>query len=87
MRGLYNLIFQIRSELGAEIQTIKLHLKVEFYPEDAEQGLILQITQHLFFLHVKNDILNENIYCPAEEAVLMASFSVQAKVLSRLRFS
>lgn len=70
---------KIRSELGAEIQTIKLHLKVEFYPEDAEQGLILQITQHLFFLHVKNDILNENIYCPAEEAVLMASFSVQAK--------
>ena len=28
---------------------------------------------------VRSDILSENIYCPAEKAVLMASYQVQAK--------
>lgn len=59
---------------------MKLYLRVEFFPEDVEEGLVLWQTQHLFFLHVKNEILNELIYCPAEEAVLMASYAVQAKV-------
>ncbi|XP_065663905.1 merlin isoform X3 [Hydra vulgaris] len=70
---------KLRNELGGEINTVKLYLRVEFYPEDVEQGLILNITQQLFFIHVKNEILNENIYCPAGEAVLMAAFAVQAK--------
>ena len=29
---------------------------------------------------VKNDILTENVYCPAEKAVLLSSFAVQAKL-------
>ena len=28
---------------------------------------------------MRSDILSENIYCPAEKAVLMASYQVQAK--------
>ena len=28
---------------------------------------------------IKNDILQENIYCPAEKAVLLASFAIQSK--------
>lgn len=72
--------FQIRSELGFEISTSKLYLKVEFYPIDVETGLILNFTRHLFFLQVKSEILVENVYCPAEEAILLASYAVQAKV-------
>jgi len=70
---------KIRHELGEDISKVKLYLRVEFFPEDVEEGLVLWQTQHLFFLHVKNEILNELIYCPAEEAVLMASYAVQAK--------
>ena len=33
------------------------------------------------FQKVKEDILNEIIYCPAEKAVLLASFQVQAKFM------
>ena len=68
--------------MQGDINTVKLYLRVEFYPEDVEEGLILDITQHLFFMHVKSEILNENIYCPAGEAVLMAAFAVQAKVIN-----
>ena len=32
-------------------------------------------------LQVKEDILNEAIYCPAEKAVLLASYQVQAKFM------
>lgn len=39
-----------------------------------------EITQHLFFLQVKQAILNMDIYCPSEVSVLLASYAVQAKV-------
>ena len=32
-------------------------------------------------LQVKEDILNEAIYCPAEKAVLLASYQVQSKFI------
>ena len=60
----------------------ELHLRVQFYPEDVEEGLVQDLTQHLFFMQVKEAILNMDIYCPAEEAILMASHAVQAKVRS-----
>ena len=40
-----------------------------------------EITQHLFFLQVKEAILNMDIFCPPEASVLLASYAVQAKVL------
>ena len=40
-----------------------------------------EITQHLFFLQVKEAILSMNIFCPPEASVLLASYAVQAKVL------
>jgi len=55
-------------------------LLAKFYPEDCSEELIQEITQHLFFLQVKQSILNMDIYCPAEAAVLLASYAVQAKV-------
>ncbi|KAJ8312757.1 hypothetical protein KUTeg_010130 [Tegillarca granosa] len=51
----------------------------KFYPEDLSEELIQEITQHLFFLQVKQSILNMDIYCPPEASVLLASYAVQAK--------
>ncbi|XP_015784229.1 merlin-like [Tetranychus urticae] len=51
----------------------------KFFPEDVAGELIQEITQHLFFLQVKQAILNEDIYCPPEASVLLASYAVQAK--------
>ena len=36
----------------------------KFYPEDVSEELVQEITQHLFFLQVKQNILNMDIYCP-----------------------
>jgi len=33
----------------------------------------------MFFLQVKEAILNDEIYCPPETAVLLASYAVQSK--------
>lgn len=60
-------------------ETITLHFLAKFYPENAEEELVQDITQHLFFLQVKNNILQEEIYCPPEASVLLASYAVQAK--------
>jgi len=51
----------------------------KFYPEDVGGELVQEITQHLFFLQVKQNILNMDIYCPPEASVLLASYAVQAK--------
>ena len=48
-------------------------------PEDVAEELIQDITQKLFFLQVKEAILGEDVYCPPESAVLLASYAVQAK--------
>merc|ERR1712223_646715 len=53
----------------------------KFYPEDVSEELVQEITQHLFFLQVKQNILNMDIYCPPEASVLLASYAVQAKYL------
>lgn len=54
-------------------------LRVKFFPEDVNEELIQDVTRRLFFLQVKEDILTEEIYCPPETAVLLASYAVQAK--------
>ncbi|CAB4070018.1 NF2 [Lepeophtheirus salmonis] len=51
----------------------------KFYPEDVSEELVQEITQHLFFLQVKQSILSMDIYCPPEASVLLASYAVQAK--------
>ena len=52
----------------------------KFYPENIAEEVIQEITQHLFFLQVKQAVISMDIYCPAEAAVLLASYAVQAKV-------
>lgn len=51
----------------------------KFFPEDVTEELIQEVTQRLFYLQVKQAILNMDIFCPPEAAVLLASYAVQAK--------
>ncbi|XP_042181929.1 moesin-like isoform X2 [Oncorhynchus tshawytscha] len=56
-----------------------IKFRAKFYPEDVAEELIQEATQRLFFLQVKEGILNDDCYCPPETAVLLASYSVQTK--------
>lgn len=59
---------------------------VKFCPEDVSEELIQEVTQHLFFLQAKHDILTMNVYCPSEATVLLASYALQAKVGRQMLF-
>ncbi|KAJ7988032.1 hypothetical protein DPEC_G00319430 [Dallia pectoralis] len=58
---------------------LQFKFRAKFFPEDVSEELIQDVTQKLFFLQVKEGILSDDIYCPPETAVLLASYSVQAK--------
>uniref|UniRef100_A0A8C4FBI5 FERM domain-containing protein n=1 Tax=Dicentrarchus labrax TaxID=13489 RepID=A0A8C4FBI5_DICLA len=58
---------------------LQFKFRAKFFPEDVSEELIQEITQKLFFLQVKEAILNDENYCPPETAVLVASYAVQAK--------
>uniref|UniRef100_A0AAQ5XJA0 Ezrin b n=1 Tax=Amphiprion ocellaris TaxID=80972 RepID=A0AAQ5XJA0_AMPOC len=58
---------------------LQFKFRAKFFPEDVAEELIQDITQKLFFLQVKESILSDEVYCPPETAVLLASYSVQAK--------
>lgn len=58
---------------------LQFKLRAKFYPEDVNEELIQDITRRLFFLQVKENILTEEIYCPPESAVLLASYAIQEK--------
>nr|XP_057926653.1 NF2, moesin-ezrin-radixin like (MERLIN) tumor suppressor a isoform X2 [Doryrhamphus excisus] len=60
-------------------EPITFHFLAKFYPENVEEELVQDITQHLFFLQVKKKILEEEIHCPPEASVLLASYAVHAK--------
>lgn len=40
-------------------EPVTFHFLAKFYPENAEEELVQEITQHLFFLQVKKQILDE----------------------------
>ncbi|CAF0832270.1 unnamed protein product [Adineta ricciae] len=58
---------------------LELYFVVKFYPEDITHELIQDITRRLFYLQVKQDILNMDIYCPPDTAAYLASLALQAK--------
>lgn len=60
-------------------KSLFFRFKAKFYPEEVSEELIQEITQHLFFLQVKQSILMMDIYCPPEAAVFLASYALQAK--------
>ena len=47
----------------------------KFYPEDVSEELVQEITQHLFFLQVKQNILHMNIYCPPGKTASRPGFT------------
>ncbi|XP_064412014.1 ezrin b [Latimeria chalumnae] len=58
---------------------LQFKFRAKFFPEDVSEELIQEITQKLFFLQVKEGILSDEVYCPPETAVLLASYAVQSK--------
>lgn len=56
----------------------KIKFRVKYFPEDAAEELILPLTKQLFFLQVKESVLSDQYYCPAETAVLLGSYALQA---------
>ncbi len=77
---LLRFLFQVLDQDVPKDSPIKLTFLAKFFPEDVSEELIQDITQHLVFLQVKQSILNMDIYCPPEAAVLLASYALQAKV-------
>ncbi|CAG7734215.1 unnamed protein product [Allacma fusca] len=68
--------------LGQDIKKespLQFRFRAKFYPEDVAEELIQDITTRLFYLQVKNAIVSDEIYCPPETSVLLASYAVQAK--------
>lgn len=68
----------LQQEVPKEDPIIFLFL-AKFYPENVSEELVQDITQHLFFLQVKKQILDEEIHCLPEASVLLASYAVQVK--------
>jgi radixin len=58
---------------------LQFKFRAKFFPEDVAEEIIQDITLRLFYLQVKNAILSDEIYCPPETSVLLASYAVQAK--------
>ncbi|XP_058790179.1 moesin/ezrin/radixin homolog 1 [Phymastichus coffea] len=58
---------------------LQFKFRAKFYPEDVAEELIQDITLRLFYLQVKSAILTDDIYCPPETSVLLASYAVQAR--------
>ncbi|GMT27506.1 hypothetical protein PFISCL1PPCAC_18803 [Pristionchus fissidentatus] len=59
--------------------TLLFKFRAKFYPEDVAEEIIQDITMRLFYLQVKDAILSDEIYCPPETSVLLASYAMQAK--------
>ena len=58
---------------------LRLKFKAKYYPEDVSDEIIQDITLKMFYLQVKNSILNEETYCPPETCVMLASYATQVK--------
>ncbi|XP_076377578.1 ezrin/radixin/moesin family protein merlin isoform X2 [Megalopta genalis] len=70
---------KVQDQCISQQPTIPFMFLAKFYPEDVAEELVQEVTQHLFFLQVKQAILSMDIYCPPEASVLLASYAVQAK--------
>ncbi|KAG1677011.1 Moesin/ezrin/radixin 1 [Nymphon striatum] len=54
---------------------LQFKFRAKFFPEDVAEEIIQDITLRLFYLQVKNGILSDEIYCPPETSVLLASYA------------
>lgn len=60
-------------------KNLNFQYRVKYYPEDIAEELIEPITIEYFFLQVKSLVLKDEIFCPADTSVLLASYALQAK--------
>ncbi|XP_017779446.1 PREDICTED: moesin/ezrin/radixin homolog 1-like isoform X2 [Nicrophorus vespilloides] len=58
---------------------LKLQFMVKYCPEDVQQDLIEHITLKHFYLQLRSDIMSDNIYCPPDTCILLASYFAQVK--------
>uniref|UniRef100_A0A915MWQ4 Moesin/ezrin/radixin homolog 1 n=1 Tax=Meloidogyne javanica TaxID=6303 RepID=A0A915MWQ4_MELJA len=58
---------------------LQFKFRAKFYPEDVAEEIIQDVTLRLFYLQVKDLILSDEVYCPPDQAVLLASYAMQAK--------
>ncbi|KFD55063.1 Ezrin/radixin/moesin family protein [Trichuris suis] len=58
---------------------LQFKFRAKFYPEDVSEEIIQDVTLRLFYLQVKEAILSDEIYCPPETTVLLASYAMQAR--------
>ncbi|XP_076397747.1 ezrin/radixin/moesin family protein merlin isoform X3 [Megachile rotundata] len=70
---------KVQDQCISQQPTTPFMFLAKFYPEAVAEELVQEVTQHLFFLQVKQAILSMDIYCPPEASVLLASYAVQAK--------
>ncbi|KAJ7339676.1 hypothetical protein OS493_006084 [Desmophyllum pertusum] len=70
---------KVQSQDVKKESPLQFKFRSKFYPEDVSEELIQEVTRRLFFLQVKEDILTETTFCPAETAVLLCSYALQAK--------
>nr|BAF49216.1 Mt-merlin [Molgula tectiformis] len=69
----------IKHDISRTNEQYQLQFLAKFYPETVADELIQEITRHLFFLQIQDSILLEDLYCPPENAILLASYALQAK--------
>uniref|UniRef100_H2Z110 FERM domain-containing protein n=1 Tax=Ciona savignyi TaxID=51511 RepID=H2Z110_CIOSA len=74
-----SMIFQVTQQDIKKASPVLFKFRAKFHPEDVAEELIQEITQRLFFIQVKDGILSDEVYCPPETSVLLASYAVQAK--------
>lgn len=70
---------KVLSQDIAKDTPLQFKFRAKYYPEDVSEEIIQDITLRMFFLQVKEAILLEEIYCPPETCVLLASYATQAK--------
>ncbi|MFH4976889.1 hypothetical protein AB6A40_003598 [Gnathostoma spinigerum] len=70
---------KVNSQDMKKDSTLFFKFRAKFYPEDVQEEIIQDITLRLFYLQVKDAILTDEVYCPPETSVLLASFAMQAK--------
>jgi len=81
-KGLSTWLKLNKKVLGQDVrkeQPLQFKFRAKFFPEDVSEELIQEVTQRMFFLQVKDGILTDEVYCPPETSVLLASYAVQAK--------
>lgn len=77
---------ELRHELKAHLnkddpdQMVSVYFLVKYFPENVVEELVLPVTQNLFYLQLKEDVMNDRLSVSPEMAILLASLVVQAEL-------